>query len=125
MSEVSRPAMLAALWLTVRGGLAGVRVHGRLPAGPVVWAVNHHSWCDPFIAGTLLTAAGHPMVPRPGVRHEHRDYLACAGARHGQHRVVVHPQITGKQHDRDVYQSPSYMMSPRGHSMPAGEGGER
>ena len=72
MGEASRSAMLAALWLTVRGGLAGVRVHGRLPAGPVVWAANHHSWCDPFIAGTLLTAAGHRMVPRSGVRHERR-----------------------------------------------------
>jgi 1-acyl-sn-glycerol-3-phosphate acyltransferase len=62
MSEVSRPAMLAALRLMVRGGLAGVWVRGRLPVGPVVWAANHHSWWDPFIAGALLTAAGHRMV---------------------------------------------------------------
>jgi 1-acyl-sn-glycerol-3-phosphate acyltransferase len=62
MSEVSRPAMLAALRLTVRGGLAGVWVRGRLPVGPVVWAANHHSWWDPFIAGALLTAARHRMV---------------------------------------------------------------
>jgi 1-acyl-sn-glycerol-3-phosphate acyltransferase len=54
--------MLAALRLTVRGGLAGVWVRGRLPAGPVVWAANHHSWWDPFIAGELLTGAGHRMV---------------------------------------------------------------
>ncbi len=62
MSEVTRPAMLAALRMTVRGGLAGVWVRGRLPAGPVVWAANHHSWWDPFIAGTLLSAAGRRMV---------------------------------------------------------------
>ena len=62
MSEVSRAAMLAALRLTVRGELAGVWVRGRLPADPVVWAANHHSWWDPFIAGALLTAAGHRTV---------------------------------------------------------------
>jgi 1-acyl-sn-glycerol-3-phosphate acyltransferase len=60
--DARRAAMLAALRLTVRGGLAGVWVRGRLPAGPVVWAANHHSWWDPFIAGELLTGAGHRMV---------------------------------------------------------------
>ena len=62
MSKVSRPAMLAALRLTVRGGLAGVWVRGRPPPGPAVWAANHHSWWDPFIAGELLTGAGRRMV---------------------------------------------------------------
>ena len=62
MSKVSRAAMLAALRLTVRAELAGVWVRGRLPADPVVWAANHHSWWDPFIAGALLTAAGHRTV---------------------------------------------------------------
>jgi 1-acyl-sn-glycerol-3-phosphate acyltransferase len=57
-----RPAMLAALRLTVRGGLAGVWVRGRLPAGPVIWAANHHSWWDPFIAGELLAGAGRQMA---------------------------------------------------------------
>ncbi|HTX82464.1 MAG TPA: 1-acyl-sn-glycerol-3-phosphate acyltransferase [Streptosporangiaceae bacterium] len=56
------PAMLAALRLTVRGGLAGVWVRGRLPAGPAVWAANHHSWWDPFIAGELIAGAGSRMV---------------------------------------------------------------
>lgn len=60
--DVRRPAMLAALRLTVRGSLAGVWVRGRLPAGPVVWAANHHSWWDPFIAGELLAGAGRRMV---------------------------------------------------------------
>jgi Acyltransferase len=60
--EVRRSALLAALRLTVRGGLAGVWVRGRLPADPVVWAANHHSWWDPFIAGELLTGAGRRMV---------------------------------------------------------------
>jgi 1-acyl-sn-glycerol-3-phosphate acyltransferase len=62
MPDVRRPAMLAALRLTVRSGLAGVWVRGRLPAGPVIWAANHHSWWDPFIAGELLAGAGRGMV---------------------------------------------------------------
>jgi 1-acyl-sn-glycerol-3-phosphate acyltransferase len=62
MGGVSRTAMLAALRMTVRGGLGGVWARGQLPAGPVVWAANHHSWWDPFIAGALLSAAGRRMV---------------------------------------------------------------
>jgi len=62
MSEMRRSAMLRALRLTVRSGLAGVWVRGRLPAGPVVWAANHHSWWDPFIAGELIAAAGRRMA---------------------------------------------------------------
>ena len=60
--DAGRLAMLAALRLTVRSGLAGVWVRGRLPAGPVIWAANHHSWWDPFIAGELLAGEGRPMV---------------------------------------------------------------
>jgi 1-acyl-sn-glycerol-3-phosphate acyltransferase len=60
--DARRPAMLAALRLTVRGGLAGVWVRGRLPAGPVVWAATHHSWWDPFIAGAVIAGAGRRMT---------------------------------------------------------------
>jgi 1-acyl-sn-glycerol-3-phosphate acyltransferase len=62
MSDVRRAAMLAALRLTVRGGLAGVWVRGRLPAGPVVWAASHHSWWDPFVAAELLAGMDRRMV---------------------------------------------------------------
>lgn len=67
MSELSRQSMLAVMRMTVRGGLAGVWVRGRLPSGPVVWAANHHSWWDPFIAGALLSAARRRMVLLAGV----------------------------------------------------------
>lgn len=76
MTEISRSAMLAALRMTVRGGLAGVWVRGRLPASPVVWAANHHSWWDPFIVGALLTAAGHRMVLLADVANVHRYRFA-------------------------------------------------
>jgi hypothetical protein len=62
MSDARPSALLAALRLTVRGGLAGVWVRGQLPAGPVVWAASHHSWWDPFIAAELLAGSGRRMV---------------------------------------------------------------
>jgi 1-acyl-sn-glycerol-3-phosphate acyltransferase len=62
MSDARSAAMLAALRLTVRCGLAGVWVRGRLPAGPVVWAASHHSWWDPFIAAELLAGTDRRMV---------------------------------------------------------------
>jgi hypothetical protein len=49
--------MLAALRISVRGGLAGVWVHGQIPEGPAVLAANHHSWWDPFVATELVTGA--------------------------------------------------------------------
>jgi hypothetical protein len=42
----------------VRRGLRGVWLRGELPAGPFVWAANHHSWWDPFLAAVLLHGAG-------------------------------------------------------------------
>src|SRR4051794_38783250 len=38
----------------VHGGLRGVWLRGDLPAGAFVWAANHHSWWDPFVAGAML-----------------------------------------------------------------------
>jgi len=49
-----RAALLAALRLTVRSGLAGVWIRGEFPAGPTVLAACHHSWWDPFVALELL-----------------------------------------------------------------------
>ncbi len=40
----------------VRGGVRGVWVRGTLPEGPIVWAANHHSWWDGFVAVSLLRA---------------------------------------------------------------------
>jgi 1-acyl-sn-glycerol-3-phosphate acyltransferase len=41
-------------------GLRGIWLRGRLPTGPFVWAANHHSWWDPFVADIVLGAAGRP-----------------------------------------------------------------
>jgi hypothetical protein len=42
----------------VRRGLRGVWLRGELPPGPFVWAANHHSWWDPFVASALLDRFG-------------------------------------------------------------------
>lgn len=42
----------------VRRNLRGVWVDGELPSGPCVWAANHHSWWDFFVAAAALRAAG-------------------------------------------------------------------
>jgi 1-acyl-sn-glycerol-3-phosphate acyltransferase len=42
----------------VRRGLRGVWVRGQPPPGPFVWAANHHSWWDPFLASVLLDRWG-------------------------------------------------------------------
>jgi hypothetical protein len=42
----------------VRRGLRGVWLRGEIPGGPFVWAANHHSWWDPFLAAVLLDRYG-------------------------------------------------------------------
>ncbi|WP_111766050.1 lysophospholipid acyltransferase family protein [Nakamurella deserti] len=46
----------------VRRNLRGVWVAGELPTGPCVWAANHHSWWDFFVAAAALRAAGRRDV---------------------------------------------------------------
>lgn len=62
MTDARRAALLAALGSCVRSGLGGVWLRGRLPAGPAVWAANHHSWWDPFIALDLCRQARRRAV---------------------------------------------------------------
>jgi len=110
--DVRRPAMLAALRLTVRGGLAGVWVRGRLPAGPVVWAANHHSWWDPFIAGELVTGAGRRMV------------LLADVANIGRYRFARHIGVLGTDELRTaldaVRDGAVLVVYPEGRLLPPG-----
>lgn len=46
----------------VRRNLRGVWVRGSIPGGPCVWASNHHSWWDFFVAAAALRAAGRSDV---------------------------------------------------------------
>ena len=47
-------ALAAGLAQLARQGLRGVWVRGRLARSPVVWAANHHSWWDGFVAAAVL-----------------------------------------------------------------------
>jgi 1-acyl-sn-glycerol-3-phosphate acyltransferase len=42
----------------VRSRLRGVWFRGDRPASRSIWAANHHSWWDPFVAHTVLARAG-------------------------------------------------------------------
>ncbi|GHJ48812.1 1-acyl-sn-glycerol-3-phosphate acyltransferase [Catellatospora sp. TT07R-123] len=63
---MSEPSLLGSLLRAgfdrmVRRDLRGVYLRGGLPAGPFVWAANHHSWWDPFVASAVLHRAGRPV----------------------------------------------------------------
>jgi len=52
--SVAARALTGGLTQLVRRGLRGVWVRGELPPAGVVWAANHHSWWDGFVAGSVL-----------------------------------------------------------------------
>ncbi|MFL6122929.1 lysophospholipid acyltransferase family protein [Actinophytocola sp.] len=54
---IPTPVRLAGEHL-VRHGLRGVWRRGVPPEGPFVWAANHHSWWDPFVAAVVLGRLG-------------------------------------------------------------------
>jgi 1-acyl-sn-glycerol-3-phosphate acyltransferase len=80
--------MRRALDLVVHAGLRGVWLRGALPRGPFVWAANHHSWWDPFVAMVLL----HRLGRRPSVLMRQENLQRYAFARRlgvfgtGEHR---------------------------------------
>jgi 1-acyl-sn-glycerol-3-phosphate acyltransferase len=47
-------ALTVGLAQLVRRGLRGVWVRGDLPASAAVWAANHHSWWDGFVAASVV-----------------------------------------------------------------------
>lgn len=51
-----------ALDQLVRRNLRGVWIRGELPVGAAVWATNHHSWWDHFVAAAALRSAGRNDV---------------------------------------------------------------
>ena len=46
----------------VRRGLHGVWVRGTLPSGGCIWAANHHSWWDGFLAAAVLRQQRRPAA---------------------------------------------------------------
>jgi 1-acyl-sn-glycerol-3-phosphate acyltransferase len=54
MADPFAASLRAGLDRLVRGGLRGVWLRGALPCAPFVYAANHHSWWDPFVAAAVL-----------------------------------------------------------------------
>lgn len=46
----------------VRRRLRGVWLRGEPPAGPFVWASNHHGWWDAFVAAVVLWSRGREIT---------------------------------------------------------------
>jgi hypothetical protein len=55
-------ALRAGLDQLVRRNLRGVWVRGDLPLGGAVWATNHHSWWEFFVAASALRTTGRSDV---------------------------------------------------------------
>jgi len=54
VSDPVAAALRLGLRRLVRRGLRGIWLRGTLPDPPFVWAANHHSWWDPFVAAAIL-----------------------------------------------------------------------
>jgi hypothetical protein len=65
----------------VRRHLRGVWVRGTMPSGPAVWAANHHSWWDFFVAAAALRSLGRADVSvlMSAANIGHRDRYRWAG----------------------------------------------
>ena len=57
---LSARGLSAGLEQLVRLGLRGVWLRGELPAGGCIWAANHHSWWDGFLASAVLRRLHRP-----------------------------------------------------------------
>ncbi len=85
MSRYTRPAAAAVLGFCfdqlVIGGLRGVWVRGALPPGGCVWAANHHSWWDGFVANSALREAGRtPALTMDAANLRRFAFLSNLGA---------------------------------------------
>lgn len=58
------PGRILAVGFTqlIRRGLRGVWVRGDLPISAAVWAANHHSWWDGFVAAAVLRERQRPAA---------------------------------------------------------------
>lgn len=61
-TALSAKMVLAGFERMVRSNLRSVSVRGQLPPAPVIWAGNHHSWWDAFVASTVLRSEDHPLT---------------------------------------------------------------
>jgi hypothetical protein len=108
--------MRQAMEFVVRAGLRGVWLRGRLPDRPFVWAGNHHSWWDPFLAMVLLRRLGRQssvlMLQQNLQRYPFARQLGVFGT--GEHRRGLAYLRSGRV----------VVIYPEGELRPAGAPGE-
>ena len=101
----------------VRRQLRGVWVNGRPPVGAVIWASNHHSWWDYFVARAVLSGGGRSdvdvLVDPASI--DRRSAWARGGAI-GTDRLRSALQVLDEDHVLVVF--------PEGSLRPAGEVGD-
>lgn len=74
------PMILFGFEQLVRGGLRGVWTRGAVPPGAFVWAANHHSWWDGFVASVVLRHEKHAAaLLMDAANLEKFSFLANAG----------------------------------------------
>ncbi|MCW2529022.1 MAG: phospholipid/glycerol acyltransferase [Pseudonocardiales bacterium] len=78
--RVPARALQFGLEQLVRRGLRGVWLQGEMPAGAFVWAANHHSWWDGFVASSVLKARGRrPSLLMDGDNLSRFNFLESIG----------------------------------------------
>jgi 1-acyl-sn-glycerol-3-phosphate acyltransferase len=100
----------------VRRGLRGVWLRGQLPPGGCVWAANHHSWWDGFLAAAVL-------------RRQHRPAaLLMDGANLSEYRFFATLGVISTGRPREALQSLRQgrvlVIYPEAELRPAGRLGE-
>jgi hypothetical protein len=99
----------------VRAGLRGVWLRGEVPAGPSVWAANHHSWWDPFVAAAVLRRLDRPACLL--MSQENLDRYAFA------RRLGVFGSAEPRTGLRYLRQGRALVVYPEGRLRPAGPPG--
>lgn len=120
MADPVAAALRAGLDRLVRANLRGVWLRGTLPAGPFVWAANHHSWWDPFVAASVLRRAGRT----PGLVMDQDNLARFPFARRLGVFGAREPR-TGLRHLADgrvLIIFPEGELRPAGHVTPLAQG---
>ena len=121
MSGAQRAAALGFCFeQLLKGGLRGVWVRGAAPSGGALWAANHHSWWDGFVANAVLLHAGQrPSLVMDEDNLRRFSFLGDAGALPtGRPRAA----LAALQQGRTVIIFPESQLRPAGPLGPVAPG---
>jgi 1-acyl-sn-glycerol-3-phosphate acyltransferase len=109
-------ALSAGLDQLVQRGLRGVWLRGELPAGGCIWAANHHSWWDGFLASAVLRRQGRrAALLMDGANLADYRFLAPLGVIPASH---LRQALQALRQDRVLVVYPEAELRPPG---PVGE----